>query len=190
MNSLSRLSRTHRFGTTLGAAVLLVSLSACGSSDDGTVTPTVDETTEAPATSEPTASETATSEPSETASSEPGEGGDVTGSLSAEDQESDGMTLTVASVELEGIEGGWIAVHADQDGAPGPVIGTQQVEQGENTEVEVTLDEAVTTGAFWPMLHVDDNTIGTYEFPMVEGADLPVMADGEVVVTQIMLEVA
>ncbi len=174
MNVLANSPRT-RLATTIGAAALLASLAACGGSDSGTVTPAVQPTSEAPTSSAPAASTSASV---------------VTGSITADNQTSNGMTLTVAKVDLQGVEGGWIAVHADKDGKPGPVIGTQLIKKGDSSDVVVTLDKAVTTGAVWPMLHVDDSTLGTYEFPKVAGADLPVMAAGKVVVTKIELTVA
>lgn len=179
MNPLSTLTRTHRLGTALGAGVLLVSLAACGSSDVGTASPAAS-STEAPSSSP-------TEAPS---SSAPTPDTDVTGSLTADEQDSDGTTVTVSAVDLEGVDQGWIAVHSDVDGKPGPVIGTAQVQQGQSSDVVVTLDEAVTSGVVFPMLHVDDSETGTYEFPQVDGADLPVMADGEVVVTKVMLNVS
>lgn len=189
MNVLTNSPRT-RLATTLGAAALLASLAACGGSDGSTAAPAVEPTSEAPTSSAPAASPTASDAPTSDAPTSTAPASDVTGSITADDQDSDGMTLTVANVDLQGVEGGWIAVHADQDGKPGPVIGTQLIKKGDSSDVVVTLDKAVTTGAVWPMLHVDDSTLGTYEFPGVAGADLPVMADGKVVVKQIMLTVA
>lgn len=107
----------------------------------------------------------------------------TTGTVEAADQDGDGSTLTVSSVSLEGVEQGWIAVHSDVDGKPGPVVGTVQVEQGESSDVVVELADTVATGDYWPMLHVDDGEIGAYEFPDVEGVDLPVL-DGEMPVMQ------
>jgi hypothetical protein len=102
----------------------------------------------------------------------------VSGTLQAADQESDGSTITVDSVSIDGTPG-WIAVHSDVDGAPGPVVGILEIPEGESTDLEVTLDEPLSeTATVWPMLHVDDNELGTYEFPTVEGADLPV-TDGD-----------
>lgn len=174
MNTLLALSRTRdrRLGTAVGAAVLLTSLAACGSTDTSTATPATSPAGDA------------------AASSAPAPDAGLTGSLTANDQTSNGRTLTVASVDLQGAPQGWIAIHADANGKPGPVIGTQQIQQGQSTDVVVTLDKPVPSGAVYPMLHVDDNTLGTYEFPKVPGADLPVKADGQVVVTKIMLTVA
>lgn len=135
---------TRILTATLGLVlVLALGLAACGTDDGGsTAAP------EAPASSAPATTEA-----------------EATATANAVDQDGDGTTLTVASVELDGVSQGWIAVHRDLDGKPGPVVGTVQVSQGDSSDVVVELDETVATGAFWPMLHVDDNTVGTYEFP-------------------------
>lgn len=114
------------------------------------------------------------------------DGGEVTGSLEASDQDSDGTTLTVDTVSIDGSPG-WVSVHADLDGAPGPIIGNAEIPEGESTDVEVTFDEPQESGTYWPMLHVDAGEVGTYEFP--DGPDVPVTADGEVVVVPIELTV-
>jgi hypothetical protein len=77
---------------------------------------------------------------------------------------------------------GWLVIHADNNGAPGPVIGAEFVEDGLNTDVEVSLN--TDAGPFvivHPMLHTDTGEVGTYEFGDVEGADGPVTVDGEIV---------
>src|SRR5262245_31424313 len=88
----------------------------------------------------------------------------MTGSVSAADQTGDGKTLKVASVTIAGASG-FIAVHIDQGGAPGPVVGHVAVKEGTTAGVTVPLDSAQKTGKFWPMLHVDKGVAGTYEFP-------------------------
>jgi len=109
----------------------------------------------------------------------------VTGTLSASDQSSDGMTIKVDDVSISGAPG-WIAVHTDLDGKPGPVVGKKAIPMGESKNVVITLDKAVTAGAYWPMLHVDAGTVGTYEFP---GADVPVMSGSDIVMKKVMLAV-
>ncbi|MDZ7678865.1 MAG: hypothetical protein U5K29_09965 [Acidimicrobiales bacterium] len=104
--------------------------------------------------------------------------------LSVEDQSGDGTTVQVASVTLPA--DGFIAVHAD-DGGPGPVIGSSDLlPAGESTDVEITLDEAVSGDTtLWPMAHIDTNLNGTYDFgsPPEPDADGPAtFADGEVAV--------
>ncbi len=144
----------RRSAAVISSLFLAFVLAACGSDDESS--------TAAPANDSSTA---------------------VTGTVEAADQDSDGTSLTVSSVSLDGVEQGWIAVHSDVDGKPGPVVGTVQVEQGESSDVVVEFDDVVTTGDYWPMLHVDDGEIGSYEFPDVEGVDLPVL-DGEMPVMQ------
>jgi plastocyanin len=74
---------------------------------------------------------------------------------------------------------GWIVVHSDNGGAPGPVAGFAPVAAGANHEIAVELDPAVATETLHAMLHVDAGTAGEYEFP---GDDGPVQdADGNVV---------
>ncbi len=147
---------------------LAAGLSACGGSDE----------TAAPAA--PGATSSASDDSAASAAS---------GSVSAEDQTSDGTTLTVAQVELEGVDQGFIGVHMDLDGKPGPVVGVAQVKNGTTDDLVVRFDEPVTSGAFWPMLHVDDSALGTYEFPKVKGADLPVKDGDAIVMKKITLTV-
>jgi hypothetical protein len=109
----------------------------------------------------------------------------VTGTLSASDQASDGMTIKVDSVSISGAPG-WVAVHTDLDGKPGPVVGKKAIPMGESKNVVITLDKAVTAGAYWPMLHVDAGTVGTYEFP---GPDVPVMSGSDIVMKKVLLAV-
>lgn len=89
-------------------------------------------------------------------------------------------TLVADTVLSEGP--GWLVVHADNDGSPGPVIGFAPVSDGLNTDVMVALDSEGLTPTLWPMLHVDTGAEGVYEFGEVEGADGPVMVDGNVLV--------
>lgn len=110
--------------------------------------------------------------------------------VTAADQTSDGMSITVAEVEIHEADGGFIAVHIDQSGAPGPVVGhTALLKTGENKNVVVKLDAKQATGDYWPMLHSDSNKNGTYDFP-TGGADPPVKDDkGMVVMKKIHLTV-
>ncbi|MCX6044503.1 MAG: fasciclin domain-containing protein [Chloroflexi bacterium] len=67
---------------------------------------------------------------------------------------------------------GWIVIHADANGAPGPVIGHAALTAGINADVAVPVDAARVTDVLYAMLHVDEGAVGTYEFP---GADAPLM---------------
>jgi hypothetical protein len=103
--------------------------------------------------------------------------------LNVHDQFLDDNTLTAASVTVD--EAGWLAVHVDSEGRPGPVAGYAAVEAGINLDVTVELDESMVTPVLWPMLHVDTGEIGVYEFGTVEGVDGPVRLGGAVAVTPI-----
>lgn len=85
-------------------------------------------------------------------------------------------TVTVDRVYSEGV--GFMVIHADADGAPGPVVGFRWVPHGWVNEVNIRIDPALVTPVLYAMLHTDDNVVGTYEFGTVEGADAPVILDG------------
>ncbi len=106
-------------------------------------------------------------------------GAEVTGSMTLADQSGDGSSVVVAEATLTGTAG-WIVVHSDDGGAPGPVLGHVALSEGTSSDVEVALDQPLSADAtVWPMLHIDAGEVGVYEFP---GADGPVTADGSVVV--------
>jgi len=81
---------------------------------------------------------------------------------------------------------GFLVVHSGDRSAPGPVLGFAPVTAGVNTDVMVTLEGDVTPFV-WPMLHVDDGTIGEYNFGTVEGEDGPVVVDGVVAMAPIVV---
>ena len=109
----------------------------------------------------------------------------VSGSLDAVDQQSDGKTITIKAVNITG-SSGFIAIHADLSGKPGPVVGHVAIPAGASSDVVVTLDKASPTGAYWPMLHLDAGKIGTYEFP---GPDVPVKTGADIVMKKITVTV-
>ncbi len=76
---------------------------------------------------------------------------------------------------------GWLVIHAEAGGKPGPVIGYSPVRDGTNTDVAVTVDTARAPEVLFAMLHTDAGQVGVYEFP---GADAPVRLDGAIVMTQ------
>jgi len=75
---------------------------------------------------------------------------------------------------------GWIVIHADADGEPGPVIGYSAVPGGISANVKVEVDPAGLTDTLFAMLHEDAGEVGTYEFP--DGPDVPVLVRDKVVV--------
>jgi uncharacterized surface protein with fasciclin (FAS1) repeats len=81
--------------------------------------------------------------------------------------------------ELFATQDGWVVIHLDDGGVPGPVIGYEFVEAGPHFGLEVSLDEIQTEDTvLWAMLHVDEGVAGEYEFP---GPDVPARLDGEIV---------
>lgn len=100
----------------------------------------------------------------------------MTPSVTVSDQPIVDDTVTVDKVVSEGP--GWIVIHAQADGKPGPVLGHTAVVDGENTNVVVELAAEGRTDTLYAMLHTDAGTVGTYEFP---GDDGPVSVDGAVV---------
>ena len=73
---------------------------------------------------------------------------------------------------------GWIVIHSDNAGKPGPVVGYAAVRAGENLDVVVAIDSKKATPVLYAMLHADAGVVGTYEFP---GADVPTMNMGAMV---------
>lgn len=162
---------TRRLLSILAALVLL--LAACG--DDDT------------AADEPAGDDTSQQDDGQDASQDGAAPPMGPAELTAEDQTGDGTEVTVASVTLPAA--GFLVVHADADGAPGPVIGhTELLEEGESTDVVVPLDEPLTASAtVWPMAHIDTDTNGEYDFdPPESTVDGPATdAAGDVVVVPV-----
>ncbi len=144
--------------------VLLFVLAACGGQAAPTATP-APEATSAPTEAVPT----------ETM---------VSNAVTVADQElGAGNTVIIAEVVSDGP--GWLVIHANADGAPGPVIGHAPVNAGDNTDVVVEIDPSMATETLYAMLHVDAGTAGEYEFP---GDDVPVTdAEGNVVTPSFQL---
>ena len=100
----------------------------------------------------------------------------VTPSVTVADQAVSGGTVTIGQVVSSGP--GWLVVHIDANGSPGPVIGYATVPDGLTRNLSVKIDPAKATPVLYAMLHADAGTVGTYEFP---GADKPVMVEGKMV---------
>lgn len=117
----------------------------------------------------------------------------VTGpaAITASDQSGDGTTVSVASVSLP--TDGFVVVHADGGGSPGPILGWSDLLQvGDDTDVVVELQETLAESVIvYPMAHVDANGNGAYEFmPPDVTIDVPATtADGAVAVASINCDV-
>jgi plastocyanin len=100
---------------------------------------------------------------------------DQAASVEVSDQGIRNGTVTVDRVYNPGP--GWIVIHADDDGSPGPVIGYSPVmEVGQDVTVDIEVNNA--TERLHAMLHRDVGTVGEYEFP---GDDQPVFVEDEIV---------
>jgi len=97
-------------------------------------------------------------------------------SVTANEQSIVAGTVTIASVSMR--EPGWLAIHSEADGKPGPVIGYALLPIGEFEDIRVDIDESQATPKLFAMLHIDAGIVGTYEFP---GNDVPIK-DGDMVV--------
>lgn len=175
--------RTLRTTITLASlAAAATALSACGSSGSS-APPAAAPSSSAAATSPATSAATSGSASSRAPAA-------ASGTMDAANQTGDGKSVTVASVSLDaGGKGGWIALHTDVSGKPGPVKYFVAVPAGASSKVVIPTPEGIPTGDYWPMLHVDDHAVGTYEFPKVAGADLPAMSNGMVVMKKITVTV-
>ncbi len=97
-------------------------------------------------------------------------------SLTLEDQPL-GDTVIIKALTLD--KPGFVVIHKDGGGKPGPVIGNSDViEAGSYEDFEVEFDTAQAGERVFPMLHYDDGN-GVYEFP---GPDGPVKAGDKVLV--------
>lgn len=99
----------------------------------------------------------------------------------------DGRVVEIPRAEISGTEG-WIAVHADDGGEPGEVLGVAPLSAGENTGIEVELDRPLDSSQrLYAMIHGEDPADGEYTFP---DGDPPVEEGGEAVVEPFDYELA
>jgi predicted lipoprotein with Yx(FWY)xxD motif/polyisoprenoid-binding protein YceI len=103
--------------------------------------------------------------------------------VSVSNQEIMGSAVNIAEVISNGP--GWLVVHAQAEGKPGPILGFSQVGDGENENVVVEIDIANASETLYAMLHTDAGEIGKFEFP--DGPDAPVKADEEVITPAFMV---
>lgn len=111
-------------------------------------------------------------------------------SLTLADQDGDGTSVIIGSVDLP--SAGFVAIHGDGGGSPGPVIGASDLlPAGTSDEVIVTFAEPLTeSGTVFPMVHIDTDSNGVYEFGAVEGADGPgVTGGGDVAVGPVVITI-
>ncbi len=103
-------------------------------------------------------------------------------SLAVSSQSLAGNEIVIDSLYLD--KAGYVVIHKDADGKPGPVIGNSELLSGEKTNVKVKIDAAQAGTKVFAMLHYDDDNDGVYGFP---DEDKPVALEGNVVVKPISI---
>ncbi len=104
-----------------------------------------------------------------------GSGGAVEqGSVSISNQE--GYDGVIVVERIESPADGWIAIHVNEGGVPGQVLGFSQVKAGVSEAVEVVIDPGQATALLFAVLHEDSGIEGLYEGP---DGDPPMVANGE-----------
>ena len=101
---------------------------------------------------------------------------DLDARVIVKNQKIKGSTVMINEVLSNGP--GWLVIHADSKGAPGPVIGYAAVPDGLTRELSVKINVSKATPILYAMLHTDAGVVGKYEFP---GPDVPVMVDEKMV---------
>jgi len=100
------------------------------------------------------------------------------------DNQSTGSSVLVKSVVFQAA--GFVAVHSDVEGAPGPVVGVSALlSAGSHSAVTIAVDPALEQGKkYYAMLHTDDGD-GVYRFP---GPDAPTKdLGGNIVIAEFMV---
>ena len=76
-------------------------------------------------------------------------------SLAVSSQPIDDSAIVVDSLYLD--KPGYLVVHKDADGKPGPVIGNSDLLSGEKTGIKVAIDASQAGTKVFAMLHYDDD---------------------------------
>jgi hypothetical protein len=90
-----------------------------------------------------------------------------------DDATRDGATLTFSEVHIDG--NGWLVMHPFEDGKPnGDIyVGATYVANGDNHDVEITVDPEPSTGdMFIVMLHRDVNENQEFDFVFVDSVNV------------------
>jgi plastocyanin len=107
----------------------------------------------------------------------PGTGDEVF--IQVEDQMIQSATITIVEVVIP--DPGWVVIHADRDGSPGPVVGYEPAPAGRSIDLVVGIDTDVATEIMHAMLHIDAGVQGEFDFP---GPDEPLTINGQIVMDQ------
>jgi hypothetical protein len=99
----------------------------------------------------------------------------VTAALEVTDQDLQDNKVVVSRVRMP--IRGWLVIHGDVGGQPGPILGKVPLNVGEFADVPVVLIVPPKSEKLWAMLHVDKGKPGLYDF----GIDGPLEQGGSVV---------
>ena len=99
----------------------------------------------------------------------------VTAALEVTDQNLQENRVVISRVSMA--KQGWLVIHGDVRGQPGPILGKVPLNAGEFTDVPVVLIVPPKSEKLWAMLHVDEGKLGLYDF----GVDGPLEQGGSVV---------
>lgn len=94
-----------------------------------------------------------------------------------DDQRLEDDRITVALVVA--MQDGWVAIHTQEDGEAGDVLGQTWVPAGINRNVGVEVDPALATGTLLAMLHQDRGQPKEFEYPT--GNDTPLVDNREAI---------
>ncbi len=87
--------------------------------------------------------------------------------------------VTIDSIVSSGF--GWIVIHNKTNtGTPGTILGYKELDHGVNPYIIVEIEEESRTETVFAMLHADNGTYGSFEFP---GPDGPVKDSSDQVIT-------
>ncbi|MCB0183636.1 MAG: peptidyl-prolyl cis-trans isomerase, partial [Caldilineaceae bacterium] len=99
---------------------------------------------------------------------------DFTPRLRVADQELHADLVTLLAVSSDGP--GWVVLYADDNGAPGVLLGESTVPNGASTGVTIEIDPANATETLHAVLYEDNGIEGAFEVP---DPDTPAMRNGE-----------
>jgi predicted lipoprotein with Yx(FWY)xxD motif/polyisoprenoid-binding protein YceI len=102
---------------------------------------------------------------------------DIQPSVLVKDQELLDEKIVVAEANSDGP--GWLVIHAQADGKPGPILGYSALSGGTHKDISIEINSDGVTDKLYAMLHTDGGEIGVFEFP--GGPDVPVTVNDQVV---------
>lgn len=82
-----------------------------------------------------------------------------------------GLMIALSRVSLE--NDAWIAIHEDQEGIPGKILGAKRYRKGTTEETSIELLRQTAAGTYYAMVHTDDGN-GTFDHTK----DTPVLENG------------